>query len=371
MEVDVNPVVSYPQVTAQSFSIPQAVNPSQSEVRITEELQQMGMRSEWVIGTALKKPYPGAPNLPVTTGFNMGNKGQEAQARIPQFFNFIGSRTDDAQAARRIRVNVTASLSRIPNSVPEKYPETQCEPGYYICPFDGTKKMTSDNPLALEIERKELQKALEESARLNSTIEEESSTVSPEEAARIRAEVQAVMKQQFAKARANVLAHAKLESNPVASCKDSVYSGTATANPEVIDLITQSVASLQKLPAYRTPWVANIACKYLQKYRECNGIFSSFIRSSLLPSPSNVCINAVEAQRATVCGALSTLKLRLNLCCRFLRMSGECAQTYRTCTKTRQRTATTHRITEGAETEVRRHTNTCSSAAGDGNHQPQ
>ena len=68
--------------------------------------------------------------------------------------------------------------------------------------------MTSDNPLALEIERKELQKALEESARLNSTTEEESSTVSPEEAARIRAEVQAVMKQQFAKARANVLAHA-------------------------------------------------------------------------------------------------------------------------------------------------------------------
>ena len=61
MEVDVNPVVSYPQVTTQSFSVPQAVNPSQSEVRTTEELQQIGMRSEWVTGKALKKPYPGAP----------------------------------------------------------------------------------------------------------------------------------------------------------------------------------------------------------------------------------------------------------------------------------------------------------------------
>ena len=61
MEVDVNPVVSYPWVTAQSFSIPQIVNPSQPEVRTTEELQQMGMHSEWVTGTALKKPYPGAP----------------------------------------------------------------------------------------------------------------------------------------------------------------------------------------------------------------------------------------------------------------------------------------------------------------------
>ena len=135
MEVDVNPVVSYPQVTAQLFSVPQAVNPSQSEVRITEELQQMGMHSEWVTGMELQKPYPGAPNLPVIAGFSMSNKGQEAQARIPQFFNFIGSRTNDAQVARRMLVNVTAPLSRIPNSVPEKYPETQCDIGYYICPL--------------------------------------------------------------------------------------------------------------------------------------------------------------------------------------------------------------------------------------------
>ena len=38
---------------------------------------------------------------------------------------------------------------------------------------------------------------------------------------------------------------------------------------------------------------------------------------------------------------------------------------------TRQHTATPHRITEGVGTEVRRHTHTSSSAAGDRDHQPQ
>ena len=38
---------------------------------------------------------------------------------------------------------------------------------------------------------------------------------------------------------------------------------------------------------------------------------------------------------------------------------------------TRQRTATSNRITEGVETEVGRHTNTSSSSAGDRDHQPQ
>ena len=79
-----------------------------------------------------------------------------------------------------------ASSSQILNFVPEEHPETRCEPGYYICPFDGTKKMTSNNHLALEIQRKEVQKALEQ---------EESSTISIEEAKLIRAEVREVMKQ--------------------------------------------------------------------------------------------------------------------------------------------------------------------------------
>ena len=85
--------------------------------------------------------------------------------------------------------------------------------------------MTCDNSLALEIERKELQKALEET----------SSPLSPLEEARIRKEVRFVMNQQFAKARV------KLESNPVAHVNIS-----KSGNVDIIDLISQSVALLQK-----------------------------------------------------------------------------------------------------------------------------
>ena len=159
----------------------------------------------------------------------MSTNVQDSQAKIPQFFNFIGSRTDDIQAANKTSVNVSASSSQIPNSVPEEYPETPCEPRYYISPFDRTKKMTYDNPLAVKMERKELQKALEET----------SSTVSPLEEVRIRKEVRVVMNQQFAEARA------KLENNPVAHVNIS-KSGNATADVDIIDLISQSVASLQK-----------------------------------------------------------------------------------------------------------------------------
>ena len=64
-------------------------------------------------------------------------------------------------------------------------------------------------------------------------------TISPLEEARIREEVRIVMKQQFAEA------HAKLESNPVVHGNIS-KSGNTAAGSDVIDLISQSVASLQK-----------------------------------------------------------------------------------------------------------------------------
>ena len=82
------PNSSIPSVfTASQASVPQIVDITTT----TEGLRSMGLRAEWVTGTALKKPYPGAPIPLVTTGFNLGQKGQEFQARIPQFFNFAGS----------------------------------------------------------------------------------------------------------------------------------------------------------------------------------------------------------------------------------------------------------------------------------------
>ena len=62
-------------------------------------------------------------------------------------------------------------------------------------------------------------------------------TISPSKVVRIRAEIQSVMKQQFAQAHANVLAHAKLENTPVAQGGSS-KSGDAIAKVDVIDLIS-------------------------------------------------------------------------------------------------------------------------------------
>ena len=69
-------------------------------------------------------------------------------------------------------------------------------------------------------------------------------TISPSEAARIRAEVQGVMKQQFAQARANAMAISNLEKKLAAQVSTS-RSGEATADGDVIDLVTQSATSLQ------------------------------------------------------------------------------------------------------------------------------
>ena len=68
-------------------------------------------------------------------------------------------------------------------------------------------------------------------------------TISPSEAARIRAEVQGVMKQQFAQARANATAISNLEKKLAAQVSTSRFGG-ATADGDVIDLITQSAALL-------------------------------------------------------------------------------------------------------------------------------
>ena len=118
----------------------------------------VSIQAKWAKLFALRKSYPGAPPPTnwVSQGFNVSMNVQDSQAKIPQFFNFIGSRTDEVQAANKTSVNVSASSSQIPNSVPEEYPQTRCEPEYHICPFDGTKKMTYDNPLALELKRKKL-----------------------------------------------------------------------------------------------------------------------------------------------------------------------------------------------------------------------
>ena len=86
-----------PVFTAPSVTMPQSV----SLTVTTEELKSMGLHTEWVTGTALSKPYLGAPTPPAALGFNFGQKGQEAQEKgqapgvpttIPKFFQ-MGSVT--------------------------------------------------------------------------------------------------------------------------------------------------------------------------------------------------------------------------------------------------------------------------------------
>ena len=87
-----------------------------------------GLHAEWVTVQALKKPYPGAPLPSVTMGskgFNVGSSGQDSQAQIPQFFNFIGSNAGNKTPS----VNVPANPSIKPKSVLDTTPELQCEKG--------------------------------------------------------------------------------------------------------------------------------------------------------------------------------------------------------------------------------------------------
>ena len=52
-----------------------AGSPSVSAPMTTRELDSMGLHAEWVQGTALQNPYPGAPPPSATEGFNYGGKG--------------------------------------------------------------------------------------------------------------------------------------------------------------------------------------------------------------------------------------------------------------------------------------------------------
>ena len=67
----------------------------------------------------------------------------------------------------------------------------------------------------------------------------------------------------------------------------------------------------------------------------------------------------------------SASQLRLHLRWSFPEMVWRTRSDLQNLCPTRQHTATTNRITEGVGTEVRRHTHTGSSAAGDRAHQPQ
>ena len=72
-----NPVIFFSQVVTPVSSSSQAKNLPQPQGWSMNDSENV----EWVTGTALSKPYPGAPTPPAASGFNLGQKGQDAQAK--------------------------------------------------------------------------------------------------------------------------------------------------------------------------------------------------------------------------------------------------------------------------------------------------
>ena len=113
---------------------------------------------------------------------------QDSQAKIPQFFNLIGSNATNVHATTEVPITKSADSPIEGKSSPNSAPEHPNRPGWYWSELGERWYKTAET----------LDK--EKSARLSSTIEEESSTISPSEEARIRKEVRSVVNQQFAEA---------------------------------------------------------------------------------------------------------------------------------------------------------------------------
>ena len=62
-----------PVFTAPAVSVPSSVNVAAT----TQELESLGLHTEWVTGTALQKPYPGAPTPSVNKELNLRARGED------------------------------------------------------------------------------------------------------------------------------------------------------------------------------------------------------------------------------------------------------------------------------------------------------
>ena len=72
------------------------------------------IQARWANVSVLRKSYPGAPPLANwgSMGFNASTSVvQDSQARIPQFFNFMGSSSGVSQAAIQVPANVEGNVS--------------------------------------------------------------------------------------------------------------------------------------------------------------------------------------------------------------------------------------------------------------------
>ena len=113
----------------------------------------------------------------------MSTNAQDSQAKIPQFFIFTRSRAADVHVANEVPITKSADSPMKENSSPHSAPDHPNRPGWYWSELGGGWYKTAET---LDKER---------SARLSSILEEESSSISPSEEARIQKEVRTMMNQ--------------------------------------------------------------------------------------------------------------------------------------------------------------------------------
>ena len=203
-------------ITPPVFAAPEVPgSPSVSSPMTTKDLGSMGLHAEWVQGTALEKPFPGGPLPPATKGFTLGEQDQEHQAKIPQFFNFIGSNMEksaagsdkcDIQAEPMMKQSPKELLQWLQDERKAQEKLTEESRGRFQELMNTQKFSTS--PLYNENENDnagimDLRTTFVTSRqRSQPTIGE--ATISTQEGERIKAEVCTVMREQFAEARATL-----------------------------------------------------------------------------------------------------------------------------------------------------------------------
>ena len=180
------------------FTVPSAEHVPQSSAgpSMDESIQ-----AKWAKLLALRKSYAGAP-LPancVPEGFNVSKSAvQASEATTPQFFNFIGSSSGMPQDTVQKPANMegNTSIFNLPQTVgfPPKLLDAYSQ---QMKEVRGTAK---PQPTVSEREN-----SMQDEDHYSGT------EISPGKAARIREEVQGVMKQQFAQARAHAEAISNLE----------------------------------------------------------------------------------------------------------------------------------------------------------------
>ena len=188
-------------------------------------------------------------------GFNLGKKGQDQQARIPQFFNLIGSNVEktapksgksDAQAVpvtekspEELQTGVSELLQRLDNE--QKAQEKLAGESRRRFQMMMNTPKVSTGRLCNEHEDEDADimdlRTTSATSRQRSQPTIGETTISTQEGERIKAEVRTVMREQFAEARAALRADLGLPK------EETEKSGEAAPSKSVIDLVSPSTES--------------------------------------------------------------------------------------------------------------------------------